>query len=239
MYTTPQPVNPTHAAWRCMARYFLMPFVLLALVEPAQSATDLIANSTTLPLRNVLIEVRQVQQTHTQNGGIQIGAAVIAGRSVGGQAQVQARQAQNQRAGTTTQQVLVLNGRSARVAIGTQVPLRVLQTYVRNGTVVAVPGTLVLEAGTGFSATPRWDGSDVVELEINAAQILGDAQAPLADATPAQTAQTRSLLAVPLGTWVTVAESDVQSSGANRSLGGQAQWTEQASSAVQVRLTLR
>ena len=239
MHTTPQSASPSHTKWRCMARYFLMPFVLLALIEPAQAATDLIANSTPLPLRNVLIEVRQVQQTHTQNDGIQIGAAVIAGRAVGGQAQVQARQTQNQREGTTSQQVLVLNGRSARVAIGTQVPLRVLQTYVRNGTLVAVPGTLVLEAGTGFAATPRWDGSSVVELEISAAQTLGGTQAPLADATPAQTTQTRSLLAVPLDTWVTVAESDAQSRGANRSLGGQAQWTGQASSAVQVRLTLR
>lgn len=187
----------------------------------------------------MLIEVRQVQQTQTQNGGVQIGAAVIAGRAVAGQAHVQARQTQNQRAGTTSQQVLVVNGYRARVAVSTQVPLRVLQTYVRNGALVAVPGTLVLEAGTGFAATPRWDGSSVVALEISAAQTLGGAQAPLADATPAQTAQTRSVLAVPLDTWVTVAESDAQSRGASSSLGGQAQWTEQASSAVQVRLTLR
>jgi hypothetical protein len=239
MHTTPQSANPSHTTWRCMACYFLMPFMLLALVEPAQAATDLIANNSVLPLRNVLIEVRQVQQTQTQNGGLQIGGAVIAGRAAGGQAHVQARQTQNQREGTTSQQVLVLNGRSARVAIGTQVPLRVLQTYVRNGSLVAVPGTLVLEAGTGFAATPRWDGSDLVELEISAAQTLGGTQAPLADATPAQTAQTRSLLAVPLDTWVTVAESDAQSHGSNQSLGGQAQWSEQASSAVQVRLTLR
>lgn len=238
MYTNCPPAPPTRGPLRRLALWFLMPFMLLALVKPAQAATDLIANNTTLPLRNVLIEVRQVQQTQTQNGGVQIGAAVIAGRAVAGQAHVQARQTQNQREGTTSQQVLVLNGYRARVAVSTQVPLRVLQTYVRNGALVAVPGTLVLEAGTGFAATPRWDGSSVVALEISAAQSLGGAQAPLADATTAQTAQTRSVLAVPLDTWVTVAESDAQSRGASSSLGGQAQWTEQASSAVQVRLTL-
>ncbi len=246
MYTTPLPVNPHAAVWRPAMRLFFMPFVLLALMQPVQAATNLIANTTPLPLRNVLIEVRQVQQTQTHNGGAQVSGSVGMGREAWGQAQVQARQGQSQHTGTATQQVLVLNGRSARVAVATQVPLRVLQTYVRNGSVVAVPGTLILEAGTGFSATPRWDGSSVVELEISAAQtlesdhalgtgIMGTDDTPVAS----RSAQSHSLLAVPLDTWVTVAESDTQSGSTGSSLGGQAQWAEQASSAVQVRLTLR
>lgn len=245
MHTTPLPSMPPSAAWRCLVRRFYMPFVLLALMQSAQAATELIANNTPLPLRNVLVEVRQVQQSQQHNSGAQLSGRVDGGRDAWGQAQVQARQRQTQRAGTATQQVLVLNGRSARVAIGTQVPLRVLQTYIRNGRLVAVPGTVVLEAGTGFSATPRWDGSDVVELEISAAQTLGDGralgggQSPRSDATPTPSAQASSLLAMPLDTWVTVAESDAQSGGASSSLGGQTQWAEQASSALQVRLTLR
>jgi hypothetical protein len=245
MHTTALPVNPPNAAWSGLVRRIFMPFMLLAHMQCAQAATDLIANNSPLPLRNVLIEVRQVQQTQTQNSGAQLSGSVGAGAAPWDPAHLQAHQNQNQRAGTTTQQVLVLNGRSARVAISTQVPLRVLQTYIRNGTLVAVPGTLALEAGTGFSATPRWNGSEVVELEISAAQTLGSGhtlgggQNPHADATPSPSATARSMLAVPLDTWVTVAESDAQSGGTGSSLGGQGQWSEQANSSLQVRLTLR
>jgi hypothetical protein len=246
MHATPHPVSPFSTTWRSHARLFFMSFMLVALMEPAQAAPDLIASSTPLPLRNVLIEVRQVQQTQAQNsdtqvrGSVGVGVGVDAGSGAWGQGQIQARQGQSQRSGTATQQVLVLNGRSARVAVATQVPLRVLQTYVRNGAVVAVAGTLILEAGTGFSATPRWDGSDRVELEISAAQTLQGGQTLRGDAPNAlQSAHTSSLLVVPLDTWVTVAESDTQSGGSGSSLGGQGQWAEQGSSALQVRLTLR
>ncbi len=240
MNATPHPVKPTSTTWRSHVRLFFMSFMLAALMEPAQAATDLIAASTPLPLRNVLIEVRQVQQTQAQDSGAQVSGSVGLGIGAWGQGQIQARQGQSQRSGTATQQVLVLNGRSARVAVATQVPLRVLQTYVRHGVVVAVAGTLILEAGTGFSATPRWDGSDRVELEISAAQALQGERTLRGDApATSQSAQAHSVLVVPLDTWVTVAESDTQSGGSGSSLGGQGQWAEQANSVLQVRLTVR
>jgi hypothetical protein len=223
---------------------FLVCFGLFTPVCRAQAAINSIANSP-LPFRNVLIEVRQVQSRDTQNAAVQSSATLRADSAgtIDVQGQLQARQGQQQQSDKAVQQVLVLNGRAARINLGARVPLRVVQTYVRNGTLIAVPTTLVWESGTGFTATPRWDGSNTVELELGAQQTsnsntMGVAAGGAGNVGRSTTQTTTSTLAVPLGQWTTVAQSDNDSDGQRNDLGGNARSTTQASSEVQVRLTL-
>lgn len=218
---------------------FLALFGLAAGSSIAQTAINSIANSSTLPLRNIQIEVRQVLQSDRQQAGMQAsGGLQIGGNGqADAQARLQLRQQQSQQSTTASQQVLVLNGRSARIALRTSTPLRVVQTLVRNGTVIVTRGTVLLDATTGFLATPRWDGSNGVELELAASQAAPPTPGMPMGATPSSSAT--STLMLPLGEWVTVAESDQDSRSTGSGLGGSASQTDQGSSALQVRLTVR
>ena len=169
----------------------------------AQAAPDSIANLSPLPLRNLLIEVRQVQSDDSQRAGVELG-------NRGG---VQMNQSRN--SGSATQQALVLNGRPVRLGLQTTTPIRLLQGFVRNGRVVTTVGTVLLEAGTGFSATPRWDGGALVELELAAQQAL---RASNAVPGAVSSSTTSSVLALPLDEWTTVGESEQSSQSSNSGL---------------------
>ncbi len=211
----------------------------LALMQYAQAAPDSIANPATLPLRNLQIEVRQVQSGESQRneagsaGGVQIDSQ----GQVAVQGTLRLQQRQSQQSSSASQLVLVLNGRSARIALGTVWPLRVFQTWLRDGRLVTTQGTLLIQAGTGFSATPRWDGSDVVELEIAAQQAPGNA----ANAVGAlqNNSSTTSVVVVPLGEWSTVAQSEQSSQDQQSGLAGGARVSTQSRTDVQVRVTAR
>lgn len=196
----------------------------LAPVAIAQTAPDSIANATPLPLRNLLIEVRQVQSDDSQRTGVELG----------NRSGVQMNQSRN--SGSATQQAMVLNGRPVRLGLQTTTPIRLLQGFVRNGRVVTTVGTVLLEAGTGFSATPRWDGGTLVELELTAQQALRSG-----NATPGAMASssTSSVLALPLDEWTTVGESEQNSQSSNSGLTGAQQQSGQTRTEVQVRVTLR
>jgi hypothetical protein len=225
---------------RRTALAFFTCFCLLGPVCIAQPATNFIANSP-LPLRNVLIEVRQVQSNETHNDALESSGALHINNTgdVAVQGQLHARQGQQRQFDSAVQQVLVLNGRSAHIHLGNRTPMRVVQTLVRNGTLIVVPTTLLWETGTGFNAIPRWDGSNRVELELGAQQASGASAVTGSGADGRPTFQmTTSTLAIALGTWVTVARSDTQSEGQRGDLSGNTRWNAQANSEVQVRLTL-
>jgi hypothetical protein len=197
----------------------------LASVDIAQAAPDLIANSGVLPLRNLRIEVRQVQADDSQRAGVEIG----------GPGQPSAQLNQSRSSGTTTQQALVLNGRPVRLLLQTTTPIRLLQGFVRNGRVVISQGTVLLEAGTGFSATPRWDGGALVELELAAQQALRPGSA--VPGTSASSANS-SVLALPLDEWTTVGESDQNYDNRNSGLTGAQQQSGNTRTEIQVRVSL-
>lgn len=164
----------------------------------------------TLPLRNIQIEVRQVRRDDA------VGPAGEATRA---------------QATTARQQVLVLNGRRATIALRNTVPLRLVQTFVHNGVMVVVPGTVLMEAGTGFEATPRWDGQSRVELELAAGKGKGSYHA--------QSASTTTLVVMPLGEWVTVAQAEQDAAGSRFGRDARTHWSGQSSTEVQVRVSLR
>jgi hypothetical protein len=203
--------------------------MLLAPTVIAQPAMQSIANPNTLPLRNLQIEVRQVQSSQREQGGVQADAGLRLGSdgSASAQARLRLGQQQEQQSGSASQQVLVLNGRSAAIALRSSTPFRLMQTQFRNGRPVLVQGFVLLEASTGFMATPRWDGTDQVELEISAGQ------------SGRVSSQSASTLVLPLGEWVSIAQSETNNRSARSGLLGQASESEQQSSELQVRLTVR
>jgi hypothetical protein len=212
----------------------------LALATHAQQAIYLVANGDALPMRNLLIEVRQLQSSDSQRATLESAGSVAMGTdgrfSVQGQAQ--ARNQQTQQSGTALQQVLVLNGRSASIALRTSQPLRVLQSFVRQGRLVFTQGVVFLEAGTGFLATPRWDGSDQLELTVVAQQALPAHGRGSTTGLPSSTSM-KSVLIVPLGEWTTVAQSELSSANDAQSLGGHRNASDQGSTEVQVRISVR
>ncbi|OYQ38805.1 hypothetical protein CHU94_15295 [Rhodoferax sp. TH121] len=168
--------------------------------------------------------MRQVQSDDSQRSGVELGS----------RPGVQMNQSRS--SGTATQQALVLNGRPVRLMPQTTTPIRLLQGFVRNGRVVTTVGTVLLEAGTGFSATPRWDGGTLVELDLAAQQALRSGNT----VPGAQTnAGASSVLALPLDEWTTVGESEQNSQASNSGLTGAQQQSGQTRTEVQVRVTLR
>jgi hypothetical protein len=199
-------------------------FMSLALVDIARAAPDLGATTEALPLRNLLVEVRQVQSDESRVAGVGVDSA---GRLTG-------QAGQTQGSANAVQQTLVLNGRTARIALQTTTPLRLYQTVVRGGQVLVIQGTVLLEAGTGFSATPRWDGRDDVELELAAQQAQHNA--PLGAQA---NASTNSVVRLPLNVWSTVGESDQSSQGDQSGLTGVQNTSGRRRTEVQVRISVR
>jgi hypothetical protein len=184
------------------------------------------ANPGKLPLRNIQIEVRQVQRSSQERSGVQASGSVELDSRGNSDVQLrlQLRDRQDLRSSTAQQQVLVLNGRSAGIALRSSTPFRLMQTQFRNGAPIQVPGIVLLDGSTGFSATPRWDGSDVAELELSATQA---------------STRSASTLMIPLGEWVTVAQSDQDSQSSTSGWSGQGAQSSQQASELQVRLTVR
>lgn len=220
-------------ARRCVLAGIFLTFWLSAPVSIAQTAINSVATQTRLPLRNIQIEVRQVQRGRRTQSGIQASGSVELDSSgnVDVQARFRLRDQQGQQDSTAQQQVLVLNGRSASIALRNSIPYRLMQTQFRNGRPILVQGTVLLDASTGFSATPRWDGTELAELDLVATQ-AAPSSSPLQSAT-----SSASTLLVAMGQWITVAESDQDSSGTGSF--GQGAESDQRATQLQVRLTVR
>ena len=218
---------------------FYMLFMPLALASYAQTAINSGANNSaqgsiasTLPLRNLSIEVRQINQTSREQSGVSArGNVRLRPNASSANVDVNAQQNQQSSNTNTLQQVLVLNGRRVAVGLRNSVPLRLVQAVIQNGVLVIVPGTVLLESGTGFDAIARWEGGDLVELELDASQGKGTVMS--------QTASTATSLMVPVGEWITVAHSDSQGSGNQSAIASSGRWSSQALVQVQLRVTIR
>lgn len=210
-------------------------FLALAPVLHAQYAINSGAHanspSAVLPLRNLQIKVRQRQREDTARSAVEAAGTVrISPGQSSANIDITARGKTRGQAAMVHQQVLVLNGRRATIALRNTLPLRLMQAYVRNGVMVLVPGTVLIETGTGFDATPRWDGENLVELELTASQGQGMPQT--------QTASTATRLMVPLGEWITVAQTDQEAVGSRSGRDGSADWSMQSGTEVQVRVSV-
>jgi hypothetical protein len=209
--------------------------ILLLLALPALLSAQTVVTPAPLPLRNLLIEVRQDDGRSSNNERVaaDVNARVQPGRSEVDVA-IEARRRESSRSGSAQQQVLVLNGRPTAISLGTAVPLRLRQFIVQNGIRRSLPGTVWVQAGTGFTATPVWEGGDTVYLELVATQ----GRQPLGPQ-----ASTSTTLLLPLDEWTTIADSeDMQDNRQNAAgLGGGGRETRSSSQSlrVQVRVSVR
>lgn len=213
-------MTPTQTTRRLLTIGFCT-FWLPALVVVAQPAINSGAIQNPLPLRNIQIDVRQIQRNSQERSGT----------ADGGLAATESRNS------TAQQQVLVLNGRSAAIGLRSTTPYRLMQTHYRNGVPILVPGVLILDATTGFVATPRWDGSNWVELVLSATQ--AGAASTTGRELPSPSSRSDSTVLVPVGEWITVAQSDQDSLSVRSNWGSQEEQNTRQSSELQVRLTVR
>ena len=219
---------------RSSRQFFLLLFALLAPGLQAQPAIASIANPDPLPMRNLQIEVRQLRGSDQgqQALGAQGGVLLQPGHS-GATAHITAQNSQRSDARDLVQRVLVLNGRPVAINLGNTTPLRLLQAFVQNGVLRYAGGTVLIDANSGFSARPVWRGGNSAELELAAVQSRPGSVGALPSSSSASTS-----LALPLGEWVTVAQSDDVAT-ASSSLAGAGQTSGREALKVEVRISVR
>lgn len=168
-----------------------------------------------LPLRNLLVEVRQgeastlAQRSAGIDGArVEIGGAGGTRGSVDGSLDARSRSSSAQ----ATQLLLVLNGGSAALNIGTSTPLQWLSwVWTPNGP-RQVGSSSTINTGRSVQVQPSWTGGDApvrVELRSTSASPAGQRGA-------VDQANALSTLAVPLGQWITVASGDSSASQRDR-----------------------
>jgi hypothetical protein len=218
----------------------LMPFVAVAQTKPAPNAPHLIANQaqareSVLPLRNLLIEVRQQGGERSQRSSVDAQGRVILqpGRS-GGEVAVGIEQTRAAQDRQLSQQALVLNGKSVGFSLGQTAPLRVVQVLAFNGNLHFVPSTILIERNSGFSARPLWYGDDVAEVEISTMRTQGT-QSSLG--TRHSSASTT--LQVQMNEWITIAQGEESQTNTASGMLSQSGERAQSNFRVEMRVTVK
>lgn len=193
--------------------------------------------SAQVPARNLLVSWRVVSSVDAQQSraGVRQGGLVIdSRRGVIGQGGVELSTRQLERDQQTHQQILVLNGRKARLDLRQQRPITQWQWVAQLGTagqggsggwsggqqggqgvqpqVGLVAQTLWVDAGQGLTATPRWSGGKTATVELEA-EAPAHPERPFtqdAQGTPPARLVVQTALSVPLGEWVPVAQTNRQ-----------------------------
>ena len=216
-------------------RFFLAFLTLLGPALHAQPAGYSNANPDPLPMRNLQIEVRQVRGGSQAQGmvGAQGGVLLQPGHS-GATVNITAQSSQRSDARDLVQRVLVLNGRPVAINLGNTTPLRLTQAFVQNGVLRYVGSTVLIDTNSGFSARPVWRGSSSAELELAAVQ----SRSGTAGAVPSSSSASTSLALV-LGEWVTVAQSDDAATANSSGVAGAGQTSGQEALTVEVRISVR
>ncbi len=219
-----------------------LPFALaLGGVLPATAQTAHVG----LPLRNLLVEVRQGEEEEgSQRRQGASGAVVISSgpssSNVSGGVSVHNGQVYSTRRGDGVQQVLVLNGGRAAVRLGHTQALQWYQVAwnEREGATL-LPSTLWLEAGRGIVVQPRWTaGSSTATVEISAESSRLQAQGNPAEGVLREGASASTTLQVPLGEWVTVASTAEHSQQRDQRVWSSREASREGRRIVQIRVTL-
>jgi hypothetical protein len=176
------------------------------------AAAGAFAQSTGLPLRNLLVELRQTDEASAsrQSAGVSGGTVVIGSDgqvsgNVGIGAQARSREASRD----TVQQLRVLNGGQGSVRLARSVPLHFLHVVWSPQGPQVMPATQWTDVGRGFAVRPRWPGGQApVTVEVSAES--GSLGGSTGSAVPRQTLLTTVQL--PLGEWVTIASTDSSAS---------------------------
>lgn len=213
---------PARGAWRLAAVCAAVACAAWDAPAVAQQATP----------RNLLIELRQVEDRsgEADERGLEAGGVVVRSDGRGGvgmRGGLSGGMQVHSSRGTTrsVQQVRVMSGMSASVRLGQSVPLQLWQTWLTPQGVQMAPTTVFVEAGQGFTVRPSWPGGATpvrVEVSSESSQLsqpgmasrweraVAETRAARGEALPPGTVESSRVLttlAVPLGQWVTLAES--------------------------------
>ncbi|RZU01189.1 hypothetical protein [Rivibacter subsaxonicus] len=207
----------------------------LLLALPAFIGLAALAQEPRLPLRNLLVEVRQGESARLgqQSAGIDSARVAIGSDgSVRGAADATLA-ARSQDSGAQAQQQLrVLNGGSASIGLGSSTPLQWLSWVWTPGGPKPVGTSLMVDTGRSVVVRPSWPGGDApvtVELRSDASSLGRDGS--VARAT------TLSTVAVPLGQWITVARSSEAGQQTERGLLSTQSGSSSRDHVVQLRVT--
>lgn len=239
----PQP-GMRHPTWRRLVTG------LLASVLAAGTAA---VTAQTAAARNLLVEVRQgVDASGSRSGVDADGRVVIQGGSAGtdvrGGVLLHSLPGEGSLQRATTQQVRVLNGERASVRLSQTAPYtfyRVLWTP--DGAVIA-PATVWQENNQGIVVQPRWTGGDApVEITLSAQTVATVSSMTRAERLILQhqgqnpqgatTLRTLTTVEVPLGEWVTVAESGTEQTTSTRNTWSTQEARSSERYVVQLRIT--
>lgn len=187
---------------RSLRRFAALSALFVAVAVPGQPSGP-------LPLRNLQVELRQVEMLSQAPSGVPgAGARVIGSvssanapagavvyRTLPEEASVSRLQG--------TQRLTVLNGRSASLRLSRAMLLQWVQpAWQSDGTVALLPGAAWAEAVGGVSVRPRWPGGGApVQLELAAES----AELPVDPTTGAPGLQLHTTVSVPLDQWTPVA----------------------------------
>jgi hypothetical protein len=189
----------------------------LALVAAAAFFTSASAQpGGRLPMRNLLVEVRQGEESRftgqaaaVQDAGVVIGSdGSVLGR-------VNAGAATRSSAGNEdyVQKLNVLNGGQASLRVGGMVPMQWWEIVWSPSGPGIVGGTQYLDTGRGVLVMPRWPGGDapvVVEIRAQSSRLASPRYTPDGQPVPEGGVERSELVTtvqMPLNTWVTVASA--------------------------------
>lgn len=216
-------------------RFFLAFLTLLGPALHAQPAGYSNANPDPLPMRNLQIEVRQLRGSDQgQQALVAQGGVLLQPGHSGATVNITAHNSQRSDARDLVQRVLVLNGRPVAINLGNTTPLRLLQAFVQNGVLRYAGSTVLIDTNIGFSARPVWHGGNSAELELAAVQSRPGSVGALPSSSSASTS-----LALPLGEWVTVAQSDDAAMASGSSSAGAGHTSGREALKVEVRISVR
>lgn len=207
----------------------LVPWVPPALLALAAGTVHAQAAAPRLPLRNLLVEVRQGEASRfeARGGGVEAGGvSVDSDGRVRGRADIGLGARSRDATGDAVQQLRVLNGGQAGLRVGASEPMQWLQwVWTPDGPAVA-GGSQWVETGRSVVVQPSWPGGAApvtvaIRSEASARAQGGmpsrwapDGQ-PLPDGAIDQ-AGVLTTVQVPLGEWITVASSDDEGSTTER-----------------------
>ena len=204
-----------------------------------------------LPLRNLLIEVRQGDEASLSEsgGGLRSGAVTVGPNGevlARAGVNVEARSAESAR--QTTQQVRVLNGGQASVRIGVAGPMQWWQWVLTPQGPAVIAGSQLVETGHGFVVQPRWPGGDApvtVEVRSEASTLasggLPSRYSPDGLPLPERSVERSGALTtvqLPLGEWITVASSGEALQRSKRGVLSTRDVARERRVVVQMRVTL-
>ncbi len=173
--------------------------LLWAGLGAALLSTAAVAQTAKGPQRNLLVELRwaELQESSGRSAAVGGGVVVGTGGAVDAHGSAVVRSGRRDEQTRTLQRITVLNGGSAGVRLGEAVPLQWLDVALTPAGPVGVLRQGWVETGSSFQVRPQWPGGEApVQVEI----------AHQAGGTP-QREGVFTTLQLPLGEWVTVAQS--------------------------------